>query len=553
MVTRRFGGLPQASLRVYLYALVVALVLPMFILAALLLLQLQSQERSLIDRRITREAQIVSTNIGGRLHDMTMLLQVLASSPELKSGDLKLYHDRTQSALGSGSWFFVMLDEKGQQLLNTRLPYGSPLGSTANMAALRTALSENRVVITDGFLGQTTKKWAFNVILPASDPALPVRGALVLTQTADDLSPSITPSDLPTGWKTALVDRSGHVLAASAELKEGDPFPPELQSRLRTADGVSVLGGKGHNIMGFSHIDVSGWTAVVWGPSSSARLDTVRVWSGLMLGTAAFLLLALIAAYLVSRQLRHAITGIADMAEHVGKGEVVDPVKTSITEANLVATTLADASRRRKEAEDHERLVMRELAHRVKNLLSVVQAMAYQASRRTQSVDALASSLGSRLAGMGRSIDLLMGTDWGRVSLRELVANQIGVFGDMATAVDIQGEKVTLEGDAVQNLGLVLHELGTNAVKFGALSAPGGRVAVSWHVEAGEGGPHLHIDWVEKGGPAVTQSEREGFGTTVIETHAASAFKGKVTLAFLPTGLQWRLVAPLSRFTGEAN
>ena len=109
------------------------------------------------------------------------------------------------------------------------------------------------------------------------------------------------------------------------------------------------------------------------------------------------------------------------------------------------------------------------------------------------------------------------------------------------------GEDLLANANAVQNLGLVFYELATNSVKYGALSVPEGRLLIEWSVLDGEDGTaRLQLRWVESGGPPVVKPSRQGFGTTVIERHAAAAFSGKVVMEFEDSGLRWTLTAPLS-------
>jgi two-component sensor histidine kinase len=106
------------------------------------------------------------------------------------------------------------------------------------------------------------------------------------------------------------------------------------------------------------------------------------------------------------------------------------------------------------------------------------------------------------------------------------------------------GEAVTLVPTAAQALGMALHELATNAVKFGALSEGGGRVVISWRLDKGETGSTLIISWQEAGGPAVSAPEYAGFGTTIIERITGQSLGGRVTTIYAPTGLTWELRAP---------
>ena len=135
----------------------------------------------------------------------------------------------------------------------------------------------------------------------------------------------------------------------------------------------------------------------------------------------------------------------------------------------------------RKEGEAHLRLLMRELTHRSKNLLAVIQAMARQTARHAGSIDGFLNQFGARLQALAASHDLLVRESWHGASLRELIRSQLATYfdGDRGP-VAIEGPEIALKPEAAQNLGLALHELAINAAQFGALSVPDGRVSITW-------------------------------------------------------------------------
>jgi PAS domain S-box-containing protein len=198
----------------------------------------------------------------------------------------------------------------------------------------------------------------------------------------------------------------------------------------------------------------------------------------------------------------------------------------------------------RKERDAHIRFLMREVSHRSKNLLAVVQAIASQTARATSSPVDFAADFGARLKSLAASLDLLVREDWRGVSVKELVQSQLGHYGEQGgKRVEVEGPHLLLNPLAAQYLGMALHELSTNAVKYGALSGAAGRVVIGWRLEGRRGQQRLHFSWLERGGPPVTPPQEKGFGHMVIERMAAEALQGRVTLEFPREGLRWTLDA----------
>jgi two-component sensor histidine kinase len=196
----------------------------------------------------------------------------------------------------------------------------------------------------------------------------------------------------------------------------------------------------------------------------------------------------------------------------------------------------------RRQSEEQRKLLMAEVNHRSKNLLSVVQAMVTQSARGADP-QAFASHLSDRLQGLSASQDLLIKNDWGGIVLSELVRAQLAYFKDMiGTRIRIEGPPVRLTAAGSQAMGMALHELGGNAAKYGSLSNNDGRVLISWEIQNGPE-PRFCIRWVEEGGPAGGVLARKGFGHLVIGRIAESALGGKVEWAIRDGGVFWQLSA----------
>lgn len=204
----------------------------------------------------------------------------------------------------------------------------------------------------------------------------------------------------------------------------------------------------------------------------------------------------------------------------------------------------------RSASEQQLRLLLRELTHRSKNLLAVIQAIARQTARQTATVDEFLDRFGARLHGIGMSHDLLVADDWHGASLRMLVEQQLEQHMDgPGKQVTIEGEDVVLKPEAVHNLGMALHELTANAEKYGSLSKPEGAVHVGWQVCEDE--KALKLVWAESGGPDVETPSSSGFGRAMIENIVGQALAGKVALSFPVEGVRCEIVIPASHITSR--
>jgi PAS domain S-box-containing protein len=201
----------------------------------------------------------------------------------------------------------------------------------------------------------------------------------------------------------------------------------------------------------------------------------------------------------------------------------------------------------RKMREHHVRVLLRELVHRSKNLLAVVQAMSRQTAAGAPSVEDFQRKFSARLQALSMAHDLLVSQDWRGASMHDLVRAQMAYCLDVAKDnvaehAEIEGPKLMLKPEAAQNIGLALHELATNALSYGALSRPEGGISLKWGLEDGR----LVIEWRESGGPALATPPREGFGHKVVKRLVAQALDGEATLSFPPDGLVWTLSIPAS-------
>lgn len=541
---------PVASLRAYIVVMTTVVTLPLIVFTGYLMFKLEADERSDLQRETVDDARAISRSIERRLQEMATSLNLLAQFPELESNDLPAFQRRIHSSLAQEGLYVIVATKDGQQKLNTRLPSGETLGKIPEQADLSKSLSQNRITVSNIFFGNTSKQWVFNVTLPLPSRLASTGDALIMTQNAADLRPLISTENLPADWSVAVLDDEDRVIISSepGKVVPGEAFTEEnLLGRMSGFSG-NFLDDHG-NVFAYSQFLGWSWKTVIWGPASSSQVALVSTWRNMMIGSVLMVLAAITGAYIVGRQLRSSILEITDMAERIGQGEIVAPVQTKITEANQVAIALSNASFDRSQAEDHMLLVLHELVHRSKNILTLVQAMMRQLARENTSIADFQREVDHRLRGLGMSIRALTETQWQGLPIKKLIETHLDVFGSVSQQVVNKGEDFMLSPEAAQNLGLILHELTTNSIKYGALSVKNGIVEIEWQQSEREDGQEMMtIYWREKNGPAAEQPSRKGFGSTIVKRHAEGAFSGVVAMDYAPSGFAWTLTAPTRYF-----
>jgi PAS domain S-box-containing protein len=210
---------------------------------------------------------------------------------------------------------------------------------------------------------------------------------------------------------------------------------------------------------------------------------------------------------------------------------------------SMVGTCQDITERKRAEEErekrEREHLLMREVSHRAKNMLSVVKAIDRQIAVKTP--EDLIERLLERIQALSANQDLLIRNEWRGVEIVDLLRAQLAPFADLiGSRIVVRGPKLRLNAASAQAIGLALNELATNAGKYGALSKDTGRLDVGWGTE----GDTFTMSWTERDGPPVSPPQRRGFGTIVIQEMAEGSVDGKVDLDYAPSGLTWRLTCP---------
>lgn len=203
-------------------------------------------------------------------------------------------------------------------------------------------------------------------------------------------------------------------------------------------------------------------------------------------------------------------------------------------------------------SQERQKLLMHELNHRLKNTLSVIQSIVTQSLRGANSVGEVASTLQDRISAYSRAHDILMHEDWSSTDLKTVVASAVSSLGlEGSPRFLSSGPDVKLDPQAALAISLVLHELGTNARKYGALSNADGIITMRWTVTKNAGEPLVEATWAESGGPKVVPPSKKGFGSRLISVSLASF--GELVVDYLETGLVVKLRAPLEKLQRQLH
>jgi two-component sensor histidine kinase len=521
--------------------------LPLIGLAVLAFNQLASLDEAETERRALQVAQSLVDDIDRELDRATVTLETLATSAALAIADFAAFHEQARRALMRDKAGILLIDRSLQQLLNTRAAYGTSLPRTVDPETAQRVFDTKQRHVSDLVVGAVSRQPLINVEVPilVGDE---VRYVLIMAFDATRFEQLLQSQRLDPQWTTGITDNKGVIVARSERHADfvGKPLPPELLEQSRAAKGVfrtTSVAGQGI-LRATVRSQIAGWlvSATVQVGHLEASRRRGHVFAGAMIGTS--LLLGAALAYIFATFMARPLERATMSAMAIGHGKHIEPIRSPLVEANTVIEALSAASLELKRRQDHAAFLMGELAHRAKNQLAVVKGMALQTARQSATVNQLVEQLSQRIQGLAESQDLMVRQNWQGAWLSDLVKAHLDLFGASSRA-RIEGPPLFLNANAVQNIGFALHELATNASKYGATKSPQGCVLVTWRGPEEDG--RIRLEWVERNGPLVQKPVRRGFGFLVMTDLVAQAVRGTATLDFSPDGIRWHLEFPASQ------
>lgn len=544
------GGL--ISISTILWLLVAALVVPPLIFSAIVFQRSNHAQQAMVTTLAEATASSIADAIDRQIAGMIMTLQALSTSEDLETGEFADFYARAAPALRETGTYLVLADEKMMQLFNTRVPYGLELPDITDIVTGERAFATGEAAVSGVFSGRSTGHWEFNVMLPVHLKDGPSY-LLILSQNVDALAGALASHNLRGGWNAVILDGADSVVASSVSWSDvGKPF--FLASDLpvttgTTASAVIDRDGKTYETV-HSVSELTGWHTIVWASTSVVRAPIISAMRMLALGGIAAVITGVACAWLLGGRITRSVRQLAIDARRLGAGEHVDQGDNSIVEMAIISQALSQASRERRASENEIRFLMREVAHRSKNQLTVVSSIAKQTARHARSFDAFQDAFQKRIQGLARSTDLLIAGGVAGVELRALVEAQIEPFRPSDTArLAICGAPFRLSHQAAQTLGLALHELSTNAVKYGAFGQAAGRLNIEWR----QVDDRLELLWRETVPHIHQNGETRGFGSEVIERMLGGALEADIKRILHEDGLECVFSMPVDRLKPDVS
>ncbi|WP_346764284.1 HWE histidine kinase domain-containing protein [Caulobacter sp. SLTY] len=542
-----------ASVRSRLVLMALSLVTPAAVLMILLTLAAFRESQQRYEQQLIATTRALGVAADRQIAQGQATLQALAVSPALRNGDLAAFDQQARQAVPGPLNWILLADETGQRV-NTLAPRGAVLPPGNYPEDIWDGLRAGRTVVSNLTTGPVARRPVVGVVTPTLvDGRLHGLGFVHDPAAYESL---FRAQNLPDSWTGSIVDRKFALVArskGSARLRGRLASPQMRQAITERGEGVVLT----HTLDGtptlsaFSRSPAYGWTFVVGVPRTEVYASVTRSMIGLSVATGLLLALGVGLAVVFSIQISRQVRSLAADAQLLAEDRIVETRSDDLVETAQVREALHRASlilRVREEeqaaAGARQEVMINELNHRVKNTLAMIQSLARQSLKGADAGGLTAFT--ERLVALSRAHDLLSERIWQNADLADVVDRGLNAFGARATG---HGPSLSIAPNAAVTLSMILHELATNAVKYGALSNDTGQVELLWNFDSGK---ELTLVWRERGGPTIAPPDGDGFGSRLITASVQHEFGGTVQFDHRPQGLVCTLIIPLSeRLTGQ--
>lgn len=513
----------------------------------------REQRRVEVGEQVQQMAGLVAGQLDRIIEGAEILMATLGEVPAVRfrSGEAC-----RQTLLGLAARFdhlhLIRVAEPAGDVFCTSAAEDEPI-NIAHRPYFQRVLDEKSLVVSKLMRREPDGRKVIALAQPTLDQSGQVDTVLVLLLEPGEISRLLADIPLPEEAVIGVLDRRGHLVARVPHVIEriGEPIadedfvarlfgPEEGRIARESEDGV-------RRFYGFARSgetrDLVVYVGLAEGPIF-AEVDRLFRRQAL-LSIAAFLVAAIAAFWFADYAVRRPIKKLRAAIDRIAAGDLSARADfaSGIEELSELAASFDDMASKRRHAEQQQQVILRELNHRMKNGLAAVRSIAAQTLRHSATLEQFHRAFEGRIAALSRASGLLTDS-WRDTDLRALVEAVLDPYRTQAN-VHLSGPTVQLPSNVALTLSMTLHELATNAAKYGALSTPEGRVDVAWRLEEALGEPRIALDWAEQGGPPVRAPERRGFGRKLIEHSVSYELGGRAQLEFRPEGVRCRIEIPL--------
>lgn len=543
--------------------------LPALLVVAIGVVQLQQAAETALHDYSKRSAEHMALELERIVSGAENVLRAVALTSEVRDGDLRNCSNLLEDVVADLPFLasIVVINFDGSIRCIPRPSTGIP--SLADRQYFQTALTTSELVIGEYTIGRRNKTRVLPVALRIGGTTGATIGVAVAYISLDWLQQRLVERSYEEGSSLTIADRNGTILARIPEPERfiGTVIPGEYQRLLTMSEAGSleVVSQDGtRRVIGYYpvrlppeglYVSAGHATAVAY--ASYRRLALVAgiiAAGGILL---AFGLARYTSEAFIARPVNRVLSTIGawrsgDQTARTGLRPTDGEICAAGASLDVFLDELEQSRAAQKRAEARSALLSEELDHRIKNLLTMVQVVA----RRTFNGSADTEKLGifsGRISALGGANGMLRQSDWQHADLRELLSDSLRPFADpIGARVRMTGPKILVKGKVALALAMAIHELATNASKYGALSSEAGRVQINWSRESIANGTFV-LTWQEDGGPVVVIPKKQGFGSKVITEVLAGQLGATVELEFRPTGLVCTIQAPASAIEEPAE
>jgi two-component sensor histidine kinase/PAS domain-containing protein len=360
------------SAPIWLTAMMLAVLIPFIAFTAYSINQLNMNQRQSDEQRIIERVDSLSASVDRDIRGIQAFAEALAVSSYLVSGDIRGFYNYAKLTLPSDTTHVLLLDTSLQQLVNTRVPFGTPLPKTAAVEAAQRALDTGRIVVSDVVIGKVSKRLVFDVLVPIAVQGQN-RYALIVTDEPRRIARVLSEQALREGWHSGVLDGKGTIIAMDNPLAAAaGRFPMEVLSGNGRSE--TIIGSE-QVLLHFVKSELTGWTSLVWVPLPTLNAPTGRLWRTLIAASLIALLASAASAFLFARPfanlMRHTMRNVSLM----GSSNELQPIQSLLTEGSVISRSLHDVNQQllaRQRENDESRSLLLALLDTVPEGITIV-------------------------------------------------------------------------------------------------------------------------------------------------------------------------------------